>query len=414
MMRSLFAAVSGLRNHQTRMDVIGNNIANVNTIGFKASRVTFEESLSQLVQSASRAPGGSQGSLGGTNPLQVGLGMRVSSIDQVFTQGNLEATGQNTDLAIQGPSFFVVSDGQQNYYTRAGNFTIDSDGRLTLATNGFVVQGRGSLNGALTDQIDDIRLPFGQRSPAQATTEAAFGGNLDASAAIGEQRQSSITVINEQGGAHELSVVFTKSGANTWDFAITATDGVVGGGDTGTLTFADDGTLVGPGTTDFVFTPTGFGAAQTVTVEFGSPGELDGLSQFASPMTALLRDQNGYPMGDLQDVGIDQNGVISGSFTNGETLLLGQVAMADFNNPAGVVKLTDNMFTDSANSGMAVLGFPGEGSQSFITSGALEMSNVDLAQEFTNMITTQRGFQSNARVITTSDEMLQELVNLRR
>lgn len=413
MMRSLFAAVSGLRNHQTRMDVIGNNIANVNTIGFKASRVTFEESLSQLVQSASRPPGGPSGNTGGTNPLQVGLGMRISSIDQVFTQGNLEATGRNTDLAVQGASFFVVSDGAQNFYTRSGNFSVDSNGRLTMTTNGFVVQGRTASAGVLSDTVGDIRLPFGQKSAAQATGEATMGGNLDASAAIGDTRIASITVMDEQGGPHEMEITFTKTASNTWDFGITVTDGAVGGGDTGTITFNDDGSLASPATNDFTFTPTGFGAAQTVTVDFGTVGDIDGLSQFSSAMTALVRDQDGYPMGDLIDIGVDQSGLIQGSFTNGETLVLGQVALADFNNPAGVIRLTDSLFTESANSGDPVIGFTGEGSQSYITSGALEMSNVDLAQEFTNMITTQRGFQSNARVITTSDEMLQELVNLR-
>jgi flagellar hook protein FlgE len=414
MMRSLFAAVSGLRNHQTRMDVIGNNIANVNTIGFKASRVTFEQSLSQLVAAGSRAPGGAAGGAGGTNPMQVGLGMRISSIDQIFTQGNLEATGIVTDLAVQGPSFFVVNDGTQNFYTRAGNFTIDADGRLVAATNGFVVQGRVATAGVLSQTIGDIRLPFGQKSAAQATANATFGGNLDASALVGDQRQAAITVVDDQGGPHDMTVTLTKTAANTWDYAITVSDGAIGGGDTGTLTFGDDGSLTGPETTDLVFTPTGFGAAQTVTVAFGTAGDIDGLSQFASPSTALIRDQDGYPMGDLTEIGIDQQGIIEGAFTNGETLILGQVSMADFNNPAGLTALTDNLFTTSANSGDPVLGFAAEGSQSFITSGALEMSNVDLAQEFTNMITTQRGFQSNARVITTSDEMLQELVNLRR
>lgn len=413
MMRSLFAAVSGLRNHQTRMDVIGNNIANVNTIGYKSSRVTFEESLSQLVQSASRPPTGAGGALGGVNPVQVGLGMRISSIDQVFTQGNLEATGQDTDLAIQGPSFFVVSDGAQNFYTRAGNFTTDSDGRLTMATNGFVVQGRVATNGVLSDTVTDVRLPFGQKSAAQPTTETTIGGNLDASAPVGTSRLTSITVMDEQGGPHELEITFTKTAPNTWDYAVTVTDGTVGGGDTGTITFNDDGSLAGPASGTFTFTPTGFGAAQSVDILFGTVGEIDGMSQFSSAMTALIRDQNGYPMGDLEGIGIDQAGIISGSFTNGETLILGQVALADFNNPSGVIRLTDSLVAPSANSGDPVIGFPAEGSQSFITSGALEMSNVDLAQEFTNMITTQRGFQSNARVITTSDEMLQELVNLR-
>jgi len=211
-----------------------------------------------------------------------------------------------------------------------------------------------------------------------------------------------------------MTFQFTRTAANTWDFTATVAGATVTGGDTGTLTFNSDGSLAGPGSTSLVFTPAGFGAAQTVDVSFGTAGDIDGISQFASPTTALIRDQDGFPMGDLIDFGIDPTGLIQGSFTNGETLVLGQIAMADFNNPEGLVRLTDNMYTSSANSGDPVLGFSGEGSQSFITSGALEMSNVDLAQEFTNMITTQRGFQSNARVITTSDEMLQELVNLRR
>ena len=414
MMRSLFAAVSGLRNHQTRMDVIGNNIANVNTIGYKANRVTFEESLSQLVQSASRPPGGPSGGIGGTNPVQIGLGMSISSIDQVFTQGNLEATGITTDLAIQGASFFVVSDGGQNLFTRAGNFQVDSNGRLTLATNGYVVQGRSATNGVLGQTIGDIRLPFGQKAPAQATANATLAGNLDAAALVGDTRETSIVVHDEQGGEHDMTITFTKTATNTWDFVATVSGAAVSGGDTGTITFNDDGSLAGPATTSLVFTPTGFGAAQTVDVSFGTVGDIDGISQFASPTTVLVRDQDGFPMGDLIDFGIDPTGTIQGSFTNGETLVLGQIALADFNNPEGVIRLTDNMYTGSANSGDPVLGFTGEGSQSFITSGALEMSNVDLAQEFTNMITTQRGFQSNARVITTSDEMLQELVNLRR
>jgi flagellar hook protein FlgE len=262
--------------------------------------------------------------------------------------------------------------------------------------------------------VGDIRLPFGQKSAAQATANATLGGNLDAAAAVGDQRQVSIAVMDDQGGAHDMTITFTKTAANTWDFAVTVANAAVGGGAAGTLTFGDDGSLTGPANTALSFTPAGFGAAQTVTVAFGTAGDIDGLSQFASPSTALIRDQDGFPMGDLTGIGIEATGIIQGSFSNGETLVLGQIALADFNNPSGMMRLSDALYTTSANSGNPVIGFNGEGSQSYMTSGALEMSNVDLAQEFTNMITTQRGFQSNARVITTSDEMLQELVNLRR
>lgn len=409
MMRSLYSGVSGLRNHQVRMDVIGNNIANVNTVGFKAGRVTFQEAFAQVV----RGSGSGQGGIGGTNPMQVGLGSNIGSIDLLFGQGNVEGTGRTTDLAIQGDSFFVVSDGEQNYYSRAGNFNLDSEGRL-VATNGYVVQGRQAIAGQLTDTVGDIVLPFGQRASALATESMAMTGNLDASAEVGDVRETTITVFDEQGGEHEVTVTFTKAAANSWDFAITATNGTVNGGDTGTLTFNEDGTLSGPESIDFDFTPDGFSGGQTVTIDFGAADTIDGLSQFSAASTAVLSEQDGYTMGDLQSISIDQFGIISGAFTNGATLVLGQVALADFNNPSGLLRSGDNLYATSNNSGMAVINFAGEGSTSVVVSGALEMSNVDLAQEFTNMITAQRGFQSNARVITTSDEMLQELVSLKR
>jgi flagellar hook protein FlgE len=419
MMRSLFAGVSGLRNHQIRMDVIGNNIANVNTVAFKSSRVTFKEAFAQMVQGASRPPGGSTAVSGGRNPIQVGLGMNLGSIDMLYTQGNLETTGVDTDLAIQGDSFFVVSNGSQYYYTRAGAFQLDAGGRLVASTNGFIVQGRMATNGSLAGAaVSDIKLPFGQKAAAKATEIADLGGNLDASAAAGTIQQTSLNVYDTQGGKHSLVIEFTKTAnANEWDYAITASGAdplVPLVNDTGTVTFDVDGTLISPETVNFEFTPDGFGVSQPIDIEFGKAGTLSGLSQFASPSTAVLREQDGYTMGLLERISIDQTGTIVGAFSNGTTLTLAQIVLADFNNPSGVIRTGDNMYAVSPNSGAAVLGFAGEGSQSVITSGTLEMSNVDLAQEFTNMITAQRGFQSNARVITTSDEMLQELVNLKR
>jgi flagellar hook protein FlgE len=419
MMRSLFSAVSGLRNHQVRMDVIGNNIANVNTVGYKASRVTFEEGFAQILQGASRPPGDDSSVSGGVNPIQVGLGMNVSSIDLLFSQGSLEATGNTTDLAIQGDSFFVVSNGQQRFFTRSGNFQLDANGRLVSSTNGFVVQGRLAQNGVLTDRVGDIKLPFGQKSAAQATTSAMIGGNLNAEAAIGATRETTITIFNEQGIKHELRVTFEKTAADTWEAQIQVHDengnAMLTPAVTQEITFDAQGallqgTLPGPGSMDLNIP----GFTDPVTLDFGTPGQIDGLSQFGSATSVVLREQNGYTMGYLQNISIDPTGTITGSFTNGVTLTLGQIILADFNNPSGLLRVGDNMYALSANSGEAVLNYAGAGSQSQITAGALEMSNVDLAQEFTNMITAQRGFQSNARVISTSDEMLQELVNLKR
>ncbi len=415
MMRSLFSGVSGLRNHQIRMDVIGNNIANVNTVGYKSSRVTFEEAFAQLLQGASRPPGDSGNVSGGVNPVQVGLGMNVGSIDLLFTQGNIESTGVTTDLAIQGDSFFVVSEGTKNQYTRSGNFQLNANGRLVASTNGFIVQGKLATNGILADAIVDIKLPFGQKSAAKDTTTVSMAGNLDAEAAVAATRQTTMTVFDAMGARDEMTITFTKATATTWTYTVTVVDGTIVSGDTGTLTFDNQGRLTTPvPAAPFVFTPLSGAADLSITMDFGTASSINGLSQFAAPSTAVLKEQNGYTMGDLENFSIDPTGTITGAFTNGVTLTLAQLTVADFNNPAGLIRTGDNMYTVSANSGSAVLAFAGEGSQSVITSGALEMSNVDLAQEFTAMITAQRGFQSNARVITTSDEMLQELVQLKR
>ena len=419
MMRSLFAGVSGLRNHQIRMDVIGNNIANVNTVGYKSSRVTFKEGFAQLLQGASRPPGDSGNVSGGVNPVQVGLGMSIGSIDLLFTQGNLEATGVTTDLAIQGDAFFVCSDGTQNYYTRSGNFQLDANGKLVASTNGFTVQGKLAVDGTLTDTIQDIKLPFGQKSAAKATENVSLAGNLDATAATGDTRETTITVYDAMGAPTEITITFTKSATPLeWDYSVDAA-GVdpltYVGGDTGTLVFDTEGRLTAPvPATPFEFPPASGADNLAVTIDFGTAGSVAGISQFAAPSTAVLKAQDGYTMGDLERFSIDQSGLVTGAFTNGVTETLGQIVLADFNNPAGLLRDGDNMYQVSANSGSPVLGFVGEGSQSSITSGALEMSNVDLAQEFTSMITAQRGFQSNARVITTSDEMLQEVVSLKR
>jgi len=415
MIRALFAGVSGLRNHQVRMDVIGNNIANVNTVGFKSSRITFEEAFAQLLQGASRPPGDSSNVSGGVNPVQIGLGMNVGSSDLLFTQGNLQATGVETDLAIEGESFFTVSNGTQRFYTRSGNFQLDANGRLVASTNGFVVQGRMAVDGELTKEIQDIRLPFGKRAPARATSQASLAGNLDADAEVGDTVETTIAVFDAMGAKEELEIAFTKASANSWDYQISIEEGSVVSGDTGTVTFDDEGRLTDPVPTDpFVFDPASGAANVEVEIDFGASGSIDGLSQFASPSTARLKDQDGFTMGDLERFSIDKTGTISGAFTNGVTLTLAQIALTDFNNPAGLVRQGDNMFAVSPNSGSPVIGFVGEGSQSTITSGALEMSNVDLADEFTKMITAQRGFQGNARVITTADEMLQDVVQLKR
>lgn len=438
MMRSLFAGVSGLRNSQVRMDVIGNNVANVNTVAFKGSRVTFKEGFAQLLQGGSRPPGDH----GGINPIQVGLGMQVGSIDQLMTQGNIETTGSNTDLAIQGNAFFVVAKGNEHFYTRAGNFQLDADGRLVSPTNGFIVQGRIARQGVLQEGITNIQLPLGQKTEARPTSEVRLAGNLNSEAPIfdtsastatppvfdDESRQdpanvgaytsTTISVYDSIGTKHDLKVWLYKTSSTSWDYEVD-TSGLqnttaLDSGGSGTLNFNADGTLDTATSTvpDIVFTPDN---AEQVTIDV-DPGEgtVNGITQFAGTSNSVLRDQDGYGMGELVNFTIDRTGKISGYFTNGTNVLLGQIALADFNNPGGLLRTGDDMYTISGNSGNPILSYPLEGSQSFVTSGALEMSNVDLATEFTSMIVTQRGFQANGRVVTTSDQMLEEVVNLKR
>ncbi len=432
MMRSLFSAVSGLQENQTRMDVIGNNIANVNTVAFKSGRVTFKEAFAQLLQDASRPPG----QTGGTDPIQLGLGSAIGSIDTLFNQGNIETTGINTDLAIQGNAFFVVAKGAQHYYTRAGNFQVDADGRLVSPTNGFVVQGQLAVNGQLTDTVQDIKLPFGQKTAAQATTKVTLSGNLDASAPIftgnintpadlanpaneGAFIDTTISTFDSLGNQHDLKVTAWHTAADTWNWQVDPTnlnyDNLQPSNFSGgTFVFKNDGTLDTTNSTipDITFTPPG-AQAMDIKLDAGD-GTVSGLSGFAGSTTAVLSNQDGFTAGTLENFSIDRTGLITGAFTNGVTQPLGQIVLADFNNPGGLLRSGDNMYEATGNSGSAVLGLPLQGSQSSLTSGALEGSNVDLATEFTNMIVAERGFQANSRVITTSDQMLQEVVNLKQ
>ncbi len=415
MMRSLFAAVSGLRNHQTRLDVIGNNIANVNTVGFKASRVTFKEAFTQLLQGATRPPG----DLGGVNPIQIGSGMNIGSIDQLFSQGSLESTGEGTDLAIQGDAFFVANSGNRRFYTRAGNFQLDANGRMIAANNGFVVQGiMADSAGQFSSSsgVGDIILPFGQRTPARQTSTFALTGNLDANAPLGATHAMGVTVFDGTGTPYNLELTFTNTGPGTWDWQAASPTAAVTAG-TGTATFGPDGRLTAftsPGGGALTLTPTNGATAFDVSADAGAIGGLSGLGGFAGASNAVIASQDGFQAGELESIAVDSAGVITGVFSNGVNQALAQLTLARFNNPGGLIRRGDNMFAESANSGLPVLGFAGTTSTSSITAGALENSNVDLSQEFTSMIVTQRGFQASARVITTSDEMLTELVNLKR
>ncbi len=652
MMASLFSGVSGLKNHQTKLNVIGNNIANVNTIGYKAGRINFQEALVQTYKGAGRPSSVS----GGTNPQQLGLGMQVSTIDNLFLQGGLETTGQITDMAIQGSGFFILGDNNgNNFYTRAGAFGFDAGSNMVDPATGLFVQGKmadssGQIPSLATS--GNINIPFGQQDPARATEVVRLGNNIDASitdatvssfddggsgvetvsgtavdgvggthrititgpqaenadatsstggvltanrtlggpgglgvtdytgfgfsvdggaaqilpdlnddstvqdlinainqisgitaelaggeivitrdkagsdaaynfmsagnaaagnivdvvfgVTVGDPLASaggvaanyvitdvftpergfgaaagpittvldaiiddrtglvrgiegiggggieltarndelsntnagtpliieteptlhamSINVYDSQGGRHTLTVEFFKSIVDNrweWSASTTGVEDITAGG-SGYVQFNSDGSLntfdFFGGATGITIDPNNGADMMQIDLDAGSVGEFDGLTGFSSGGSHLAQilGQDGYGLGLLEKIDIDQAGNISGIFSNGVTRILAQIMLADFNNQQGLRKAGRSMFQASPNSGEAVEGVAGSTISGTMTSGALESSSVDIAQEFTSMITAQRGFQANARIITTSDQMLDELVNLKR
>ena len=422
-MRSMFAGVSGLKNHQTRMDVVGNNIANVNTVGFKGSRVTFAEMMNQTLQGA-QAP---QGNRGGINPQQIGLGVDISSIDTDQTQGSLESTGIGTDLAIDGDGFFRINDGQQDLYTRAGNFTVDSNGTLVSSSNGYKVQGwmadaDGNIN--TNDEVNDLEIPIGDSITGKASTVTRFTGNLDSESDAGTTRTTTVEVFDSLGASHTIELELEKLdptvsgvGDNEWGVDLVSINGETSGVGPGNgnylspnakLVFDTDGNFV-TGANSLQFNPGG-GAAGGQEVEL----DFSRMSQSAGEFSIDGSAEDGYEFGFLDSFGIDNRGIVTGNYTNGINQQIGQVGLANFSNPSGLVKEGETVFRESQNSGEAQFGEATVGGRGAIAPGTLEMSNVDLAEQFTNMIVTQRGFQANSRSITTSDEMLQELTNLKR
>ncbi|WZL74847.1 flagellar hook protein FlgE [Clostridiaceae bacterium 35-E11] len=482
MMRSMFSAVSGLSAHQAKMDVIGNNIANVNTIGFKGGRVTFAEAFNQTLKGASAGQGGR----GGTNPMQIGLGINVGAVETNHTRGAVERTEIPTDLMINKEGFFIVSDDvnyANRHYTRAGNFSVDKFGNV-LTSEGYSVLGYnidpdtlGQENPTFENELSGLIIPKGKPFPAKSTGKGydtttssypvlvspddigvSFDGNLNAGSdipaeydgnAIGTPgiggindiikigneinkiepktavaRDTTFTVFDELGGEHEVRVAFIKAAANQWKVCTIDKDGKI-----------SDIHPKPPATSDYLEFDSTTGKPVNgkeidliVKAASGNDGDLlpNGAKSFIfrmdlSKITQHDNDSDasatsivGYKSGSFESFDIGPDGVITVTYSNGEKSPTGRLALAKFKNPAGLVKGQGNMFDVTPNSGMPLIGKPAEAGFSDLSPGSLEMSNVDLSREFTTMITTQRGFQANSKIITTTDEMLQELVNLKR
>ena len=487
MMRSLYSGVSGLKNHQTRMDVVGNNISNVNTTGFKSSRVTFSDTLSQTLSGAS-APTENRG---GTNPKQIGLGSATSAIDTLFTDGSVQSTGVNTDLCLSGNGLFIVKDGNLSYYTRNGNFKFDKQGYY-VNSDGLKVQGWSATTPGdainTNGQPSEICIPAGKTMAASATKVATFSKNLDAAepmiksmsvtyvdgttadvpagttaavevgndfdagAGAGAKKVASITlkmtdgttttetsgafklnnskpkttiatIYDSLGNAHNVTIYMTKTevsskNGNKWTISldpagtnkqtITESDGT-----TTTVNMTDlelqfdvnGGLKTGSGTATLTL-KNGAGDNQSVNLTF------DDVTQYAGSSTAFATT-DGNAAGTLKSVSIDSAGVITGTYTNGLNVQEAQVAIAQFNNASGLTKTGNSLYTESNNSGTPNIGTINDLGCT-VTPSSLEMSNVDMASELTDMIVTQRGYQSNSKIITVSDELLETLINMKR
>ncbi|WP_432546532.1 flagellar hook protein FlgE [Kineococcus sp. SYSU DK004] len=424
MLRSMFSGVSGLRSHQTMMDVVGNNISNVNTTGYKSSSVVFSDTLSQLTKAA----GAPTDVNGGTNPSQVGLGVRVDAITMNMTQGSAQSTGKSTDLMLQGGGMFAVQQGDGTFYTRNGSFTLDADGSVVTNNGAYVMGWRpdGNNNINTNGQIAKLVIPSDSVMPATQTTLGTVTGNLDRTwTANGQQEATtSFTAYDEQGVATTVYVKFRNSAtdvdnpSNEWTVQYSFT-GKADDFDPLTGVTLDFDSWTDPDTG--VTYKDGARALVTGTLEIPAPGgniplNVEKLTGFVGTTgkSTVQTAQNGAPIGTLTSYSFGTDGVITGSYSNGYKQTLGQVAIATFNNAAGLVKEGNSLYSVSTNSGNPVFGIAGEAGRGAILAGSLEMSNVDLSAEFTNLILAQRGFQANSRIISASDEILQDLVNLKR
>jgi len=420
---SFSASLSGLNASQQKLNVIGNNLANINTVGFKASSVQFSDLVSQSV-------GGS-----GANPMQVGLGVTTGAISPVFTQGGFDNTGVATNVAIQGNGFFVVGNGNDQSYTRAGNFSFDANGMLTTA-DGVPVQGYTSIDpvsgsvitgGALTS----IVVPPGTLLAPIATTQFQTVTNLNATAAAGDTFTSSVQMVDSLGTNHIATITYTNTGAGTWNYDITVPGEEVTGGTAGTpssilaapgsVTFDGNGKLtdidgVSPPANVSITAPAWANGATpgTLTWNILLPNGTSTLSGFSSASATTSVSANGTTAGTIDTIAINKEGELVASFGAGKSMVVAQLALATFNNPQGLVKLGANSFGTSDAAGQANIGAPGSGGRGTIVGNTLEQSNVDIAQEFTQMILAQRSYQANSKSITVADEVLMDTLQLKR
>jgi flagellar hook protein FlgE len=424
---ALNTGTTGLESSSLELSVIGDNIANANTIGFKTGRAAFEDELSQTVV-------GSSG--------QIGMGSRLQAVQQIVTQGALSTTGVATDLALQGPGFFIVNgthDGQAaSYYTRAGQFTVDNTGYLVnldgLNVQGYTADATGVVGGPLGNLLVEPAT-----SAPLATAAINARANLNANDPLKgpfdpldptntSNLATTVSVYDSLGAVHQVQVFFTRTAGGAWDWNAMEDGAGLTGGTAGTMTSVASGTMtfdtqgrLTAMTQASTFNPIGAVNPQPLTFDFGDPTGgapagtgLAGITQFASASANTFIGQDGYGSGSLSSVQVDTRGNVSGVFSNGQTRILGQVAVASFTADDQLARVGGNLYQSTPSSGQPSVGTAGTGGRANIASGSLEQSNVDLAGQFVRMIAAQRAFEANSKTITTADQLLQELINLKR
>jgi flagellar hook protein FlgE len=414
MIGSLYSGISGLKANTSAMAVIGDNIANVDTTGFKSSRVSFANIFSSTM---------------GQSNMQIGRGVTLNGVNPQWSSGSLENTSSATDLSVNGTGMFLVSDPNDNisYYTRAGQFDWDKDGNL-VTPDGFLVQGYNIDAAGNASSIETITLPNGTSAPS-ATSEMSFGMNLDSDAVVGDMFTSSITTYDSLGSEVMLDLEFTRD-ATGWNWDVTVDPATAACATTGHVQFDINGDLdvatsnwaEGGGasaSTEPVITITGLNGADDMSVTWNylddagtaSDGSLTG---YSSESTKTAQSQDGYPSGSMQSIAVDEDGYFTGIYSNGSMIPFAQVALADFPSYSGLAKRGSNLYAESLASGQPLIGPPNTASLGAIAPSTLEMSNVDMGAEFVEMITTQRAFQASSKVITTSDEILGDLLSIKR
>ncbi len=404
--------LSGLTAESTALSAIANNLSNQNTTGYKDTSVLFSDLFYQ-----------SLGTTGSGDPIQEGAGTQVSSMPSLFTQGSVSSTGVPTDVAIQGSGFFAVEQNGITSYTRAGDFSLDQNNYLVTSL-GQQVLGYPAVNGVVNSgtAIGPLQLGTGTISPPTATTNVTVTTNLNASANPGDTFSTPVTVYDSLGASHILTYTYTNTAPGAWNYSITipaADVGAVGNPvvlQAGTLAFDSGGNLITP-PANVAAIPVGPLADGAANMSFNWQLYNNGvgqLTQVAGPSATTAITQDGSSAGSLVDFTIGSDGTVTGSFSNGKTQALGQLALASFANNNGLQLQGNTDFAPTLASGSPVIGIPGTGGLGTLSGGALELSNVDIATEFANLIVAQRGFEADAKAVTTFDQITQDTINLKQ